>query len=165
MNENQALAEFRKAIEEKFRFGYENYLEEQGIPEKLVSIDILDKVVQEQVDLGFDEFWEYEKAGINENNFSDKVTEYIDENYDSDYIYMQFESKIDEDKIALDLKDELVLRLINTEPYGNVSRSYWLTQANRVKSLKKLSAYASVDDLDDFVMTYASDWEEIASEN
>lgn len=165
MNENQALSEFRKVIEEKFRFGYESYLEEKGIPEKLVSVGILEKIVNEQVDLGFNEFWDFEKANIDENNLSDKVLEYIDENYDSDYIYMQFESQIDEEQIGLDLKDELVLRLINTEPYGNTPRSYWLAQANRVETLKKLSAYANGDDLDDFIMTYASDWEEVANEN
>lgn len=165
MNENQAVDKFREGIEVKFGEGYENYLDEQGIPEKLVPKNVLNNVIDEQVDLGFNEFWETEKDSIDENNLFEKITEYISENYDSDYVFVKFQEKINEEQIKIDLLDGLVLILSSSEPYSVLSRNYWMQKARMVGSLKELSGYANGDDLEDFIMKYASDWEEIAKEN
>lgn len=165
MNENQVKELFREGLQRKFSEGYEAYLEEKGIPENLVDNNVLSRVVDEQVDLGFDEFWNEEEESIDENNISDKITEYIKENYDDGYMFVKFQDKINEEQIKLDLLDALVSVLSSSEPYSVLSRNYWMSKARIVDSLKELSGYASGDDLEEFVMKYASDWEEVAKEN
>lgn len=55
--------------------------------------------------------------------------------------------------------------LINTEPYGNLSRGYWTDHVNQVDSIKELGEYDNEDGLQEFVMKYAPDWQEEAEEN
>ncbi|WP_132981525.1 hypothetical protein [Pediococcus pentosaceus] len=73
---------------------------------------------------------------------------------------MKFEQQVDEEQIELDLKDDLVLFLINTEPYGNAPRAYWSDKVNRVSSIKELGEFATEDGLESFVMQYEEELDE-----
>lgn len=165
MDKNEVTSSFREGIEERFQQGYDSYLEEKGIPDKFVPNNAVSNVVDEQVNLGFDDFWDEVKADISEDDYQDQISDYIKENYDDDFVTMQFEKEIDEDQIETDLKDDLILFLINTEPYGNLSRGYWTDHVNQVDSIKELGEYDNEDGLQEFVMKYAPDWQEEAEEN
>ncbi len=163
MNENQLLKEFRNKVEERFNNKYEEFLHERGIPLRFVPRNALEKVVNKQMDFGFHEFVDEQKGEIKENNYTDKIDDYVAENYNDSYIYLQFEQVIKEEEIATKIKDELLSMLTTTDPYRNLPRSYWLTQVNKVRTLKELGRY--VEDVEDFIITYAPEWEEILEEN
>lgn len=165
MNKTQVEAYFRKEIEKLVQDGYDRYLEEENIPSRLLPQSTVERIVYEQMDLGFSEFWEEEVDNLDGDNYTDKVSDYVNENYDADFITNKIEDKVDVETIKAGLLDELALRIINTEPYGYAPRSYWIGKARLVDSLKELGTYADGEDLTEFVEKYAPDWEEIAKEN
>ena len=122
----------------------------------------IEEVTDEQVDLGFDELLEWLKEeNISEDDVLEKVEEYVDENYDRDFLYQLVEREVDDDELTKDLEDELVLMLINTEPYGYAPREYWEAKVKEVSSVQELGNYAgSQDGSHRFVEDYASNWEE-----
>ncbi|MCD0884755.1 hypothetical protein I5C66_03215, partial [Staphylococcus aureus] len=98
MNENQLLKEFRNKVEERFNNKYEEFLHERGIPLRFVPRNTLEKVVNKQMDYGFHEFVDEQKGEIKENNYTDKIDDYVAENYNDSYIYLQFEQVIKEEE-------------------------------------------------------------------
>ncbi|MEY8307327.1 hypothetical protein AAK913_11970, partial [Enterococcus faecium] len=124
--------------------------------------NVINKVTDEQVELGISEITEWlREERIAKNELEEKVEEYVDENYDNDFLYQLMEREVDDDKLTKDLEDELVLLLINTEPYGYAPREYWEAKVKEVSSVQELGNYAgSQDGSHRFVEDYASNWEE-----
>jgi len=86
------------------------------------------------------------------------IKEYVHVSYDYLYFVTKFERYIDLEKILSNLKEELVLQLSNTEPYGYVPSQYWYSKVQRVQSVQELSDYVD-GNLEAFVMKYAENWE------
>ena len=95
MNKTQVEAYFRKEIEKLVQDGYDRYLEEEKIPSRLLPQSTVERVVYEQMDLGFSEFWEEEVDNLDGDNYTDKVSDYVNENYDADFITNKIEDKVD----------------------------------------------------------------------
>lgn len=165
MNKNQIREEFRKVLLEKVEKAFEIYLGDNAVSKNFASSKtVIHQIAEEQTDLAFDEFMQ-EADEVSENERNDQVREYVDEAFDHDFFVVKIEEKIDFDQIREDYREELLLFLMNTEPYSVVPREYWYTQARRVENIDELSKYASQDGLEVFVEKYAAEWEEVAKEN
>lgn len=158
---NQAANVINKLLREKSEEAVEDYAQKNGIKLLYInSLAISDKVVNSLEDSAVEEFMEtYPKTTADTVN--DDASEYINENYDRDFMTNQVEHNINEDEIRENMTDDLVLMVENTEPYGNLdNRSYWLNAANRVQNLGEMQSYIN-GNIAVFVERYASDWEEI----
>lgn len=158
MNDVQIEARFSKALEARIEEGFEIYLEENSIPRKMVGNEVVSRIYLEQRDLTFPDFL-MENESITEENIEDKVGVYIDQNFDDSYLINQFEQVVDEDELRSNLSEELVLSLINTEPYGAISRTEWTEKVRKVSNLKELAIYVETNDLNLFVEKYSPDFE------
>lgn len=104
-----------------------------------------------------------EGIDINEDNVENIVQDYVDENYDTSFVYDQLSHKFDFDKAFEDARGELRLQLQNTEPFNNYSVDYFVRAANSINNLTELFGYATTDGVYEFVETYAPEYEEEAS--
>lgn len=171
MNETQVRENFGNVVEflrsvvlEKVSAAYERFVEENEIPQKLSSNrDVINQVTDEQTDLGYDDF--IQKEDVSQNEINDQVRDYVNDNYDSDFFMSKIAEKINYDQLQEELTEDLILNLMNTEPYNVVSREYWYSQARRVPNIKELAEYIKTDGLEPFTEKYAPDWEEIAKQN
>lgn len=143
------------------------YINDQHIPRRKVrEFEIIDKVTDEQLDLGIEEFTEIIRSeyNVNSKQVEEKASEYIRENYDNDYLYMKVEAQIDQEKIQKELKDDLVSELLSTPPYNQLERSYWVSRVNMLESIKELDSFAKTEDLEGFAGKYAPEWKELREE-
>ncbi|EPM6858967.1 hypothetical protein ACTPGW_002593 [Enterococcus faecalis] len=164
MNEGQLKNIFSEAMRERVNEVFESFIEEKKIPSNFVNSYVVERITDEQTELGFNDFLS-EKNQDSDYELEDGIRDYLIENYDDSYLILQFEGYIDEDKLTEDLQEELVLNLINTEPYGYADRTFWYGKARSVSSLEELAGYVKSNDLLSFVEKYAEDWEEIAQQN
>lgn len=165
MNENQIRENFRAVIFDKTNDTFGIFLNESAMPQKLeLQENVIYKVTEEQTDLAFDDFMQ-EVDQVSEDEINDLVRDYVNENYDTDFLMVKIEEKIDYDQIREELTDDLMLNLRNTEPYNVVPREYWYTQSRRVQNVEELAEYTKTDGLEPFTEKYAPDWEEIAKQN
>jgi len=166
MDKNRVINALRGELLIKAQRSFEIYKQDNKLNQKYLGgqNNIPELVTEEQVDLGKDEFFEYAED-LNENNFVDKVREYVAEQYDDDFMYGCIERKVNSDTIKELLADELVMKLINQEPYGYAPRRYWVDKVNQVHSLKELATYVETEECYEFVEKYASDWEDVMKEN
>jgi len=164
MNENEILGDLSTEISERVNAAYEMFLEENSISHNMIENQgVVDPITDEQADLCFDEFME-ESKGTSEDEMRDKIQEYVKETFDYEFLVMKVEEEIDTEKILEDLREELVLFLINTEPYGSAPREYWYNQSRQVHEIKELADYADTDGVHLFVDKYAPDWAEEVEE-
>lgn len=168
MNENQAIGNvitfLHAVIYEKVSDAYERFREENSIPQKSTSNkDVINQVTDEQTDLGYNDF--IQQKELSPDDINNQIRDYVNENYDSDFFIVKIAEKIDYDELREELIEDLLLSLINTEPYNVVPREYWNNQARRVPNIKELAEYSKTDGLEPFVEKYAPEWEEIAKEN
>lgn len=162
-NEKNLIVEaFFKKISQKVTEAFDSYMDDFPNFIKSSFNNVINKVTEEQVELGISEITEWlREERIAKNELEEKVEEYVDENYDNDFLYQLMEREVDDDKLTKDLEDELVLMLINTEPYGYAPREYWEAKVKEVSSVQELGNYAgSQDGSHRFVEDYASNWEE-----
>lgn len=155
---------FRDSIKGLAERYYEDYVNELGIEEKLITPrDIPLRVVDEIMDVGgFDEFLKY-TPDTTEDTLSQDILEFVNENYDSDYFVVKIERLLDEDVIRQNLSEELLKFLENAEGIADVSRSYWIDRISKVNQLKDLAKYATEDGVYEFVEQYAADYQEAAN--
>jgi len=168
MNETQSKADtisfFFNVIMDMVSHAYDTFLEEKSITQKRSSYeDVVNRVAEEHTDIGYNDFVVTRKE-LEDADINDQIKEYIDENYDTDFFVVKISEEIDEDQIREELTEDLLLTLMNTEPYNVVPREYWNDRARRVSDIQELSQYTETDGLEPFVETYAPDWEEIADE-
>lgn len=166
MNENQMKEEFRKVVLEKTEEAFQIYLDDSAIKDNLASYrdDIVHRIAGEQTDLAFDEFLQ-QVDEVSENEANDQIREYVNEEFDHDFFIVKIEEKINFDQIREEYTDDLLLLLMNTEPYSAVPREYWYTQARRIENIDELAKYNNLEGLEAFVEKYAPEWEEVAKEN
>lgn len=157
----QAANVINKLLREKSEEAVDNYVQDNGIERRYInSSGVIDKIVNSLEDSAVEEFMEtYPKTKVDTVN--DDAREYIEENYDRDYMINQVEYNVDEDSVRENMSDDLVLTIQNTDPYGDLdNRSYWLNAANRVQNLGEMQSYIN-GNIAVFVERYAPDWEEI----
>ncbi|MDN3201720.1 hypothetical protein P0E66_11340 [Enterococcus faecalis] len=131
------------------------YLEKNCLNEKFVFID-LHVLRDEEVSLGFDDL--IKEVNVLSKSLEADIKEFVYVSYDYGYFVPKFERFIDLEKVRTTLKEELVLQLSNTVPYGYVSSQYWYSKVQRVQSISELGKYVD-DNLEAFVIKYAEDWE------
>lgn len=151
---------------DKVKAIYDGLMEEWNMPTFVLApnADVINKIAMEQAEMAAEEFLDnYDDA--KEDNLPDLVDEYVEENYDADFLYNAVERKLDMDKIRKDLVDDVLLFLANTEPYQDVPRTFWSSYLTKVDNVKELVKYDSEDGIHDFVEKYAPDWQEVANEN
>lgn len=164
MNNNQIKGELATEISERVAEAYEMFLEENSISHNMIqNQSVVDPITDEQTDLCFDEFME-EAEEVSEDEIQDKIRNYVTNTFNYDFLIMKVEQELDIEQILEDLREELVLFLINTEPYGHAPREYWYNQSQKVQEIKELADYADTDGVHLFVETYAPDWEEEVEE-
>lgn len=157
----QAANVINKLLREKSEEAVDNYVQDNGIDRRYINSSVvIGKIVNSLEDSAVEEFMEtYPKTKADTVN--DDAREYIEENYDRDYMINQVEYNVDEDSVRENMSDDLVLTIQNTDPYGNLdNRSYWLNAANRVQNLGEMQSYIN-GNIAVFVERYAPDWEEI----
>src|SRR5699024_442980 len=106
-----------------------------------------------------------QQKDLSQEDMNDQVRDYVNENYDDDFLIVKVTEKVDYESLREELIEDLLLNLMNREPYNVVPREYWNNQARRVPNVKELSEYTKTDGLEPFVEKYAPEWEEIAKEN
>lgn len=157
----QAANVINKLLREKSEEAVDNYVQDNGIDRRYINSSVvIGKIVNSLEDSAVEEFMEtYPKTKADTVN--DDAREYIEENYDRDYMINQVEYNVDEDSVRENMSDDLVLTIQNTDPYGDLdNRSYWLNAANRVQNLGEMQSYIN-GNIAVFVERYAPDWEEI----
>ncbi|WDA67458.1 hypothetical protein [Lactococcus lactis] len=162
MQQYQLKTAFREGLSELFSEHFEVFLEEKGIPERYLPNDTLSRIVERQYDSGVDEFLNETKQIVDEDNYRVIVQDFLFENYDPDFMTLKFEESpsIDLEDVIEKLQQEVVLHLVNTEPYGNVSRDFWQSKVRQLQEIKTLARYAEGEDLFEFVETNAPEWQE-----
>lgn len=142
--------------EKKISSYFDVFLSVNNIPKRFVSSSVIDTFIQNYIETDIDDFISNSPA-LDEDNLDVVVYEYIEESYDYDSFVVEFERILDFDKIRSSMVDELTLLLINTEPYGHVSRSYWYRKVRTVPTITLLGKFIE-GHLEDFVISYAEDW-------
>ncbi|MDU7646481.1 MAG: hypothetical protein E7K22_11570 [Enterococcus faecalis] len=158
MNEEQtqeAKQIFSEIMLKSLQSAFDVYLEENHIKAKFVFVDLY-VIRDEEVSLGFDDL--VKEVNVYSESLEVDIKEYVHVSYDYLYFVTKFERYIDLEKILSNLKEELVLQLSNTEPYGYVPSQYWYSKVQRVQSVQELSDYVD-GNLEAFVMKYAENWE------
>ncbi|EGO2713080.1 hypothetical protein IDE33_002623 [Enterococcus faecalis] len=146
---------FSEVMLKSLQSAKENYLEKNGINEKFVYIDLY-VLRDEEVSLGFDDL--LKEVNVLSESLETDINEFVHVSYDYTYFEPKIEKLVDLEKVLTNLKEELVLQLSNTEPYGYVPSQYWYSKVQRVQSVQELGKYVD-GDLEAFVMKYAEDWE------
>lgn len=157
----QAANVINKLLREKSEEAVDNYVQDNGIQRRYVNSSlVIDKIVNSLEDSAVEEFMEiYPKTTADTVN--DDAREYVEENYDRDFMVNQVEHNMDEDEIRENMSSDLILTIQNTEPYGELdNRSYWLNAVNKVQNLGEMQSYIN-GNVAVFVERYAPDWEEI----
>lgn len=168
MSGNQALgnvfAFLHDVIYEKVSEAYDRFIDENAIHQKSESNRrVVHQVTDEQTELGYHDFMQ--RKNLSQEDVNDQLRDYVNENYDDDFLMVKVTEKVNYEALREDLIDDLLLNLMNTEPYNVVPREYWNNQARKVPNIKELSDYTKTDGLEPFVEKYAPEWEEIANEN
>lgn len=81
--------------------------------------------------------------------------EYIEQNYDDEYMKKRIERKQNIEEILELQRDDLCLLLEDLEEYSDVERSYWVECSKSVISIKEMSSYLTYDGAREFVERYA----------
>src|SRR5699024_10643206 len=144
MSENQALGNvftfFHDVIYEKVSEAYDRFIDANSIPQKSESNrKVVNQVTDEQTELGYQDFMQ--QKDISQEDINDQVRDYVNENYDDDFLIVKVTEKVDYEALREELIEDLLLNLMNREPYNVVPREYWNNQARRVPSVKELSEY------------------------
>ncbi|MBO6438751.1 hypothetical protein EY653_05545 [Enterococcus faecalis] len=147
---------FDELVEEKALSELDGYIESKGIPWKFVPGVLVDSVCVEVKENDLTEL-ETSLTHVEDEFVKEEVSHFVNAVYDTDFWKKKFEQKLDLEEIRYDLEDELVLFLINTEPYGYAPRTYWDSRVKNVDSLRALGKFVN-DDLEGFIGTYASNW-------
>ncbi|MDR0289055.1 MAG: hypothetical protein LBH78_03325 [Rickettsiales bacterium] len=161
MEQTQLENAFKEKLLEVFSAKYEEFLEEKGVSKNYVPYNVFDKVIQAQYE-GVDDFINENKTIADENNYNDIIQEFVSENYDSEFILMKFEESFnsEEEGVAEKLKGDMIIQLINKEPYSRASRSFWEAKVRNLTNFKDIAKYSEGDDLGEFVEIYAPEWKE-----
>lgn len=157
LTNNEIRTIFSKQVEEKIEEHLENYLLATGIPSKFVPRVIVDSLVSQYTTFDFDDFLK-NCENRDEADVRTNALYYCNESYKYDLLQKEFDNKMNLEQIRLDLQDELVLMLTNTEPYGYAPRSYWDTRVRKVESVRELGKFIE-NDLESFIGKYASSWQ------
>lgn len=167
VNVELAREEMYNLLEEKLESAYQDYMAQNKMPAYISDAskyhDVVRKVAQKQTDLGVDEFLD-EYVGMPDEDMKDSLIEYVQENYDHDFLYFNIEQELNYEAMKIDLVDDLVLGLENTEPYGNAPTEYWKEKANSVQSVSELASYGWEQNYAPFIETYAPDWQEVVED-
>lgn len=159
--ESIGLAKFWDTISNIGNQYLEDYLSDNNIlVSDLMPKNITELIADEVANSGFEEFVKVVND-VDENNISEKITDYIKSNYDQSYFNVKFERLINFDAIRETVSERLLLILENTEQFANVSSSYWLSAISKVGSLGELTKMATEDGVYSFVEKYAADYAEV----
>src|SRR5699024_5160552 len=151
-------------IYDKVSEAYDRFVDENSIPQKSESNSrVVAQIADEQTELGYQDIMQ--QKDLSEEDINDQVRDYVTETYDDDFLIVKLTEKVDYAALREDRIADLLLNLMNREPYNVVPREYWKNQARRVPDIKELSDYRKTDGLEPFVEKYAPEWEEIANEN
>lgn len=165
-SELDVRGKFKTALAEEIEPAYEEFKRQYNIKtgSSYDQAKVVEEIVDEQTDLGIDDFLDYDNDEnaddpLSENNVDERIKDYVEENYDSDFLITNIERKYNFDSARTDAIEEARLYLVNTEPYGNIPDSYWVAILNHV-SLNELLKYINSEDWNGFVEANAPDWQE-----
>lgn len=121
---------------------------------------------------------ELETAYLNQNiddlvkNFFAMYPNVLKENYmDLVIVYSRniksnitkwLEQNIDLTQVLETMKEEILVLLLNTEPYKNIDKQIWTNALNEITTLEQAKKYNNVDRLQEFADLFVEDWEKQA---
>lgn len=141
----------------------DDWVRKEGVGLEYIDNSVPEKLARNLQDDALEEFME-EYPDSTEETVADDVREYLNSNYDHDFMMTRLEREHDEAAYFEKQKEELILILSNMGEYAGVPRSYWNSCASRMGvHLGEMQKYLSVDGAKQFVETYASDWKEAAN--
>src|SRR5699024_11728661 len=91
------------------------------------------QIADEQTELGYQDIMQ--QKDLSEEDINDQVRDYVNENYDDDFLIVMVTEKVDYEALREDLIEDLLLNLMNTEHYNVIPREYWNNQARRVPEI------------------------------
>lgn len=140
---------------------FTNIMEEKNLTDDMVVSyrDLPQKIAEQQTTLSKSEFFT-EQLGITEDNVGDLLNEYINNNYNYDFIYINVLHKFKLTDVQEIAKSQLINLVAMTTPYSEAPKSYWIEAVNRVGTLKELAGFVKEQNVDEFINKYADDWKE-----
>ncbi|MCT0449320.1 hypothetical protein [Lactococcus lactis] len=119
MQQEQIKTVFKEGLSELFSLRLEAILEERGISGDNVSSGAISGVIEKQYDSSVDDFLNDTKEVIDENNYRDVVNEYLQENFDSDFVTVKIEedSNINLEEHTASFKHKVGREQIRNECY------------------------------------------------
>lgn len=95
---------------------------------------------------------------LNIQNAEDYVNQYIDQNIVSE-IDNYYQNNFDYSKATLAIKQNILDNLMSTIPYSKMSKDYWFNVLQKVNDYDQIKQYQHADNLDEFVVRYAPQFE------
>lgn len=157
----QAETQILKWLVRKAIAANDKWLDDNNVNPRYADSGVSGKVGRNLRADATEEFLEYYPK-TSEDTLADDTREYINENYDSDFMYQQIEHAQNEDEILSLQADDLVMWVTNDGKYSNGSDdSYWYRCAQKVHNIKEMGNYVkSEDGVANFVERYAPDYQE-----
>lgn len=162
--ERRAIFKFRSLLSKRIAKSMEVYLEDKQIPIELISFNHLSSIlIDEQVELSATDLVNViaTKGELSNDKVNTIIKEFIQENYDNDYLNYKYDEKINSESLKNDVVETLVNQLIITPRYRDVEHAYWSYKLHMVQSTKELYKYAQNEDLEGLTTTYVPEWEEM----
>lgn len=158
-----AFNEFQQQLKAKAAIVYDFMMEEKNMPYEIINSNqhIIDKFAYEQATMGIDEFEAEQDEVINENNVQEKISDYLTDGYDTDFIKFNLEAALPDDEIKKFLTHDLFLAVTNKSPYGEVSEFFWKEKIDSIQSDSELAGYVKTQNVEEFVEKYAPEWYEL----
>lgn len=156
----------RTTLFERVYEAYEEYRRQNNVSDPIYAqVAVPEMVTETQTEMAVDEFIGDYPEIKTQDEVVEAVRDYIDENYDADFLQAQMENQFDEDVAGETAFDELSLILGNTEPYAEVDENYWRrkVQGANLRGFE-LAKYATEDGVHAFVEEHAPEWRSESSE-
>lgn len=149
-----------KYLVEKATQAEDEWIEQKGVDTRYVNNGAPGEVARSLYTDATNEFFE-EYPNTSEETLADDIQDYINQNYDSGFMFQQIEHRQNEEEILSFQVDDLVLWITNNSTLSNGNDdSYWYNCARRVQDIKEMSSYLSDDGIYKFVERYAPDYQE-----
>ena len=165
--ENTARTLLIEKLEMALERAYQDFMGQNKMPTFICDEgeyhDVVRKIAYKQAGLSVEELIA-EYPDLSEENINNRVTEYVLENFDQDFLMSSIDQELNKDSIRNRLVNNIVLILYNMEPYGKAPAGYWLEQVKKIQTIEELGGYIEEANYDELVEEYAEDWQDVLSE-
>ncbi|MBD5430517.1 hypothetical protein [Lactobacillus sp.] len=145
-----------KNLEIKANRAQEEYLQQNGLSKEYINPTVPSQIVDALSGVATEEFLKY-YPDTDEDTLDNNVQEYINQNYNDNFMLSQVEYRQNEDEIKEKMIDKLVMLVANSDKYNGVDRGAVFQQARSISTLRELHSYLTEDGIELFMEKYGLD--------